>query len=182
MATTKTPTTKSAAVKRAASKGVAAKKASATKAAKAAASSEERIVPGKYTKPKLRPTETPGVFESEMGVRCDHRGVALAILGIRARSEDQEREVLGKLAETPAEVLKVAALDRSLALPFRVDAAAKAAPYFDRKMPQAVDGGADPNNPSGPGLPINISDLKGLSTAELAQLKALLLKAKPSEE
>lgn len=164
------PTTKTAAVKRAASQAVVAKKSVTRKA-------QARI---DEAKSKLKPTGTPGVFENEVGVLCDHRGVALAILGLTNHNENRERAVLGKLAETPAEVLKVAAMDREMPMAFRVEAAAKAAPYFDRKMPQAVDGGADPTNPGGPGLPINISDLKGLSTAELAQLKALLTKAQPT--
>lgn len=130
---------------------------------------------------KLYLTDVPGEYINPVGTRVDHRNCAISILSLGKKlAEERERRILGgKLAETPAEVLKVAAMDRDMPLAFRVDAAAKAAPYFDRKMPQAIDGGANPSDPGGPGLPINISDLKGLSTAELAQLKALLTKAKP---
>lgn len=170
------PTTKTAAVKRAARKSVVAKKVETTKRVGKGSRTPLPGEEGHPLKQRLKPTETPGVFENEMGVRTDYRGLALAILNIRTHSEDQERSVLGRLAASPAEVMKVAAMDRSLPLPFRVEAAKSAAPYFDRKMPQALDGGADPANPTGPGLPIRVEDLRKLNNEELALYKACVEK------
>lgn len=164
-----------------ATKTAATKRAAAAKAASTAQKRSTSKAANESAKPKLTPTDDPEVFINEAGVRCDRRGIALFMFNLKQAGEAQERAVLGRLAESPAEVLKVAAMDRGMPIAFRVDAAAKAAPYFDRKMPLAVDGGADPQNPNGPGLPINISNLKGLSDAELAQLKTLLTKAKPSD-
>lgn len=128
--------------------------------------------------PLLRRTEWPGVFVNPSGDHVDARGVLLAFTALRAAAAANETEVLGKPAETPAEVLKYAALNLKLPLLVRLEAAKAAAPYYDRKKPTSIDAGADPDNPAGPGLPLgNLADLRGLDAKELAALYALLKKA-----
>ena len=167
-----TPTTKTAAVKAAASK------AKATQKRKASADQPR-------TGSSLRPHPTKdGVWLNSMDVECDHRGISLAFLDAGRQMVEatkvREIEVLGREAKDPLDVLTYGAMDRALPYPVRMEAAGKAVAYTNRKQPMAVDGGADPNNPGGPGLPINITDLKGLDAKELASLKALLLKARPA--
>jgi hypothetical protein len=126
----------------------------------------------------LRKTDVPGVFRNSAGDLVDSCGVLLGFANLKQRTVEAETLVLGKAAETPAEVLKFAALNPAFPLSFRLEAAKAAAPYYDRRKPFAVDGGEDPANPAGPGLPFaNLADLKGLSDKELAQLHALLSKA-----
>lgn len=181
-----TPLTKTAAVKAAASKTAATKKRSVapsvsqvdrTKGIKPFPKGPLSGAEEADTPPGLRATNKPGVFLNSTGTECDYRGIALALLRASKVSQEQaEIEVLGHIAKDPVDVLKFGALDRSLPLGVRLEFAKGAAPYTNRKMPVAVDGGANPNDPNGPGLPINIADLKGLDAKELASLKALLQK------
>ncbi len=122
-------------------------------------------------------TLPPQVKINADGNAVDENGVLLSFKALRDKHVAHEVTVLGKEAETPAEVLKLAALDRRLPLNMRIDAAKNAAPYYDRKKPVAIDGGADPTKPDGPGLPIGVKNLKGLDDAELTALEALLGKA-----
>lgn len=170
-----TPTTKTAAVKASAKKAAGAKKAVASKDAQPRAGSTLRAHPTKE-----------GVWLNSMDVECDHRGISLAFLGAAAdmvaATKVREIEVLGREATDPLDVLRYGAMDRALPYPVRMEAAGKAVAYTNRKMPMAVDGGPNPNDPNGPGLPINITDLKGLTGAEITALKALLLKAQGAAE
>jgi hypothetical protein len=128
--------------------------------------------------PLLRRTDVDGVFRNTAGDLVNQHGVLLGFAGVKQQTAAAESLVLGKPAETPAEVLKFAALNPMFPLQVRLDAAKAAAPYYDRRRPFAVDGGEDPANPAGPGLPFgNLADLKGLSNAELATLHTLLSKA-----
>lgn len=85
---------------------------------------------------------------------------------------EQEVALIGKVAETPAEVLLSVALDRSKPLPLRMAAAKDAAPYYDRRQPMALDGGLGKD-----GEPLPLFDPSRLSTEELTALSALLSKA-----
>ena len=125
----------------------------------------------------LAPGAIPGVYHNARGEATDAFGVLLSFKDLHLKHVAHEVAIIGKEAETPAEVLKVAALDRRLPLSTRVDAAKAAAPYYDRKKPVSVDGGADPDNPEGPGLPLALKHLSGLDDTELAQLESLLTRA-----
>lgn len=124
----------------------------------------------------LTRTDIPGVYRSPRGATVDHLGVLLGFQALKLRYETHATQVIGHPARSPAEFLKLAAMDPRTPFADRVDAAKAAAPYYDRKMPLAVDGGADPNAPGGPGLPIQVASLKGLSDAELMTMQALLEK------
>jgi hypothetical protein len=124
----------------------------------------------------LRPTDAFGVWRNSYGDLTDEGGVLLSFKALSTRHLENETRVLGKAAETPAEVMKMVAMDRLMPLALRLDAAKAAAPYYDRKKPQAIDGGEDPDNPK-EGLPIKMQNLRGLSADELASLSALLEKA-----
>jgi hypothetical protein len=58
---------------------------------------------------------------------------------VRKLEADIDIEVIGERADTPAKLLKRVALDTRLPLHTRIDAANKAAPYFDRKQPLSVE-------------------------------------------
>lgn len=115
------------------------------------------------------------MYRNRVGTLVDRFGVMLSFAALNARHVEHETQVLGKEAETPAEVLKLAALDRTLPLSTRVDAAKHAAPYYDRKKPVAVDGGEDPE--TGKPQPILVKNLRGLSDSELLKLEELVKKA-----
>lgn len=123
------------------------------------------------------PTSVPGVFRNRHGALVDADGVAVGLAALRAQ-EAAERDALGlKEPATPAEFLKTVALDPRHPLPVRVDAAKAAAPYTDRKQPQAVDGGVGADGKPLPiGLALDTQGLSNLSDEELATLRALLRK------
>lgn len=123
----------------------------------------------------LKPTRTPGVFLNRMGVLVDKDGSALALKDVLRRDKADLSEVAGATVDTPAKLLKAVSMDPRLPLGLRVDAAKSAAPYFDRKQPQAIDGGV---NPDGTVVPLlDAGKLQGLSDKELQQLRVLLEKA-----
>ena len=91
---------------------------------------------------KLTRTDVPGLYRNRAGIVVDEDGVALDFKNIKAKDDDRAIEVIGKRAETPADVLKIAAMDPRLPMHVRLDAANKAAPYFSAKR-VAVQGGGD---------------------------------------
>jgi hypothetical protein len=91
----------------------------------------------------LRVTDIPGVFLNRDGVQVDEHGVLLSIGQAKAR-EAALRADLGTPVETPAEYLRRLAMDPRQPQDLRFRAAIAAAPYFDRKMPQAIEGGDGP--------------------------------------
>lgn len=120
---------------------------------------------------RLRPSDIEGVYVNRMGVLVDADGIMISL----ARAREIEEERFGDTTpSTPAELLKAAALNQRLPLEVRLDAAGKAAPYFDRKVPVGIEG-------SMPGSPINLTTLrkglKNLTPQELETLIALLAKA-----
>ena len=130
----------------------------------------------------LRPSGKPGVWLNSMDVMCDANGVALGWVAAKLADAEHEERVLGEPgAGSPARYMKSVALDPTLPTGVRLDAAKAAAPYFDRKQPQALDGGLDPD--TGNVLPlIDVSKLAGLTLEELTTLRALLLKGGGGEE
>lgn len=128
----------------------------------------------------LTPTERAGVWRNAAGLDVDANGAGLDVQALSEQLElSEEERVLGRRAQTPAEVMKYAALNRKLPLGLRLTAAKDAAPYYDRKQPQALDGGVDP---TGTPQPIRLENLAGLSTEELTQLRALLAKSAAAAE
>jgi hypothetical protein len=124
----------------------------------------------------------PGIFVNETGQYVDRDGM---LLGYRLRvmrltnkaveAEERDRRALGHKPRDVVEVLQSLAMDSQGDDEIRIKAATAAAPYVRRKMPIGIDGGAD-------GAPINMAvtmdNLKGLSAAELTNLRKLLEKAK----
>lgn len=123
----------------------------------------------------LRETDVPGVYLNSLNMRVNENGVALTFLQVKEADEARFERVIGSRVDTPAKLLKAVALDPTMNLAVRIDSAKSAAPYFDRKMPVALDGGIDPN--SGAVVPLfDTTKLGGLSTAELKALKGLIAK------
>lgn len=120
---------------------VTRKRAAVEAYAKAAKPSLADVVKDKLSNPKLRLTEIPGVYINADGVKCDAEGVALSLRRAQELEVDRDEDVLGEPATTPAMVLKRIALDPTLPLHTRMSAAVSAAPYFDRRMPIALEGG-----------------------------------------
>ncbi len=106
--------------------------------------------------------------------RVNEDGVALSFLQVKEADEARFERVIGSRVDTPAKLLKAVALDPMTHLAVRIDAAKSAAPYFDRKMPVALDGGVDE---AGKVVPLfDPSKLEGLSSAELRTLRNLIEK------
>ena len=125
-------------------------------------------------------TDVDGVYVNEMGTKVDHRGIALSIQKLKAKYNEQAVDVLGVPLRTPLDLLRMVAMDPRVPMHVRIEAAKAATPYISRKMPTAVDGGEDPSNPDGPGLPIKtevgFGDLGKLSATDLAAFRALMEK------
>ncbi len=128
---------------------------------------------------KLRCSEIPGVWLNEFNIPCDEDGVAMSFKQVKARDATRLEEAYSlegdQAVDTPAKFLKAVAMDPRVPMSARVSAAVSAAPYFDRKQPIAIDGGAGDN-----GKPVPLFDfnkLQGLSTAELSLMRDLLTKA-----
>lgn len=123
----------------------------------------------------LRPSDIPGVWLNRFNIPCDEDGVSLSFKAVKARDRAHLVEVMEDAAtDSPAQYLKAVAVDPRFPTAVRVDAAKAAAPYFDRKQPQALDGGLDATGAPVPLL--DTSKLSGLSTEELTALRALLAK------
>lgn len=126
----------------------------------------------------LRPTATPGVYRNEVGLLVDGDGVLMDYKDVKARDEARFERIIDGPVDTPAKLLKAVSLDPQLPLPVRMDAAKAAAPYFDRKMPIGIDGGAQ-------GKPIAMlvsHNMKSATMEELLMYQKLLAMARPDEE
>lgn len=170
----KTPATKPA------KKAVPKTKPTSTPAKKRSpAFSEDALPVTKRLRPGLRATDIPGVYRNRNGDLVDQSGVVLSFKELKLADDTRFAEVLdGEKVQTPAQLLKAVALDPRQPLGARIDAANKAAPYFDRKMPIGLEG-------STPGAPIkmlSVGALKNLSSEELTSLAALLNKAEADDE
>lgn len=111
----------------------------------------------------------PGVWLNKAGVAVDSRNVAIGFLELKRADQQRFEEVIGKAVETPAELLKAVCLDPRQPLRLRIQVATQAAPYFDRKKPQAIE------LPSGD--PLAKLDFSRLSAKELDAFLALATKA-----
>ena len=130
----------------------------------------------------LRPTEEEGVYLNAEGARVDERGVLVSIARVR-KLKEMEEELAEELdlgpevtpETSPAQLLRMIALDPRLPLSTRMSAAVSAAPYFDRKLPLALEGG-DPNRPIKHDTSVALKHLDSLSTEERKLLLTLLEK------
>jgi len=90
----------------------------------------------------LRRTGIPGVYVNRSGNRVNRNNVLLSMLQLKAAERDHAEEVIGEPVDTPAELLRLVALDPTQPLALRIECAKSAAPYYDRKMPIGIEGGA----------------------------------------
>lgn len=125
----------------------------------------------------LQKTTTPGVYVNRAGIMVDKNGVALNFNQVKEKDDARWEQILGKPVETPAELLKAVSLDPTKTLAMRIDAAKSSAPYYTRKMPIGVDGGAD-----GRPIMVSVRELRGLSDEQLAQMQALVALALEAPE
>lgn len=114
---------------------------------------------------RLRRTAVPGVYHNTEGLQVDERGILLSLRQVKEAEADHDVEVLGAPVSSPAELLKRVALDPSLPLSMRISAAVSAAPYFDRKMPLALEGG-DPDRPVRTTSSVTLKTLSALDPKE----------------
>jgi hypothetical protein len=91
--------------------------------------------------PFLKRTELPGVYLNRDGAQVNEFGVLLSLRSVKETEARRDEEILGEPVTSPAMLMKRIALDVSLPLQLRLSAAVSAAPYFDRKMPTAIEGG-----------------------------------------
>jgi hypothetical protein len=89
--------------------------------------------------PHLTPTSDPDVFRNEAGSFVDRHGVLMSFRAAVLTEDERAQRLLGGPADTPAKVLKMVALDTTMPMMMRLDAAKAAAPYFDKKTPIAVE-------------------------------------------
>jgi hypothetical protein len=118
----------------------------------------------------LTKTSIPGVYKNQVGVLVDGDGVMIDHATLKNRDQERFEKIIGGPVDSPAKLLKAVALDPQLPLNTRLTAATSAAPYFDRKKPIGIDGGAD-------GAPItmeHIHKIQGMSKEELDRLERLL--------
>ena len=122
---------------------------------------------------KLKSTDLEGVYRTTDGRRVDEHGVDIDFKALKKRDAARFTEVLGKDIESPADLLKAVALDPRNSLDRRIDAAHKAAPYFNPKL-VAVQGVA-----GGPAIAVaNLSDMTAEQLAAYEQaLRAAALAA-----
>lgn len=124
--------------------------------------------------PGLVPTDTPGVYLNSLRIPVNAAGVALTFLQVKRLDSERFEAVIGEPVDTPAKFLKAVSLDPRIGMGVRIDAAKAAAPYTDRKMPIAVDGGLGAD---GAAVPLfDLSKLKGMPTEDIATMLALLKK------
>lgn len=121
----------------------------------------------------LRATSTPGVFINSSGVLVDEDGCMVEFGAIKKKDEDRFDRALGRKVETPAQLLEATAMDPTMPLNVRLEAAKAAAPYTDRKKGTDVEA-------EGLNYKQKISrNLRGLSDGELEMFEALLCKVEP---
>jgi hypothetical protein len=125
------------------------------------------------TLPERRRTDIPGVWLNRDGAQVDEAGVLVSLRRVKAIEAEHIAEVLhGPVPDSPAAFLRAVALDPTKPLHTRISCAVSAAPYFDRKMPLALEGG-DPSRPIKSESSMAIRQLEKLDPAE--RKAALLL-------
>jgi hypothetical protein len=126
--------------------------------------------------PPLRRTELPGVYLNRDGAQVDGAGVLLSLRRVKTMEAEHQAEVASAPAPTsPAHFLWLQVQDPTLPLSTRIGAAVASAPYFDRKMPLALEGG-DPARPIKSESSVALSQLENMTIAERRSAIALLEK------
>lgn len=122
----------------------------------------------------MRPTPVEGTYISGAGggSPVDERGLLLSWVRSQQSEHETAQRILGGPITTPVDVLKRVALDPALPLALRVEAAAKAAPYTDMRMPLRVNTA----DVTGPGAGIDLARLSALPRKEREALLELLRK------
>lgn len=120
----------------------------------------------------MRPTATEGVYLNASGCMVDERGILLTWARSAETEQAQAERILGQPIQTPVDVLKRVALDPAMPLALRLDAAAKAAPYTDMRMPLRVNTADVTPGASG----IDVAKLSALPRKEREALLELLRK------
>jgi DNA-binding MarR family transcriptional regulator len=117
----------------------------------------------------LTATADPTVFLNREGNFVDKRGVLLSLSGNgRAKAESERAmEILGGPVDSPAKLLKLMALDPTVPMMVRLDAAKAAAPYFDKKTPTAIESKSED-------LTLDLAAIAALPKAERLQLLSTL--------
>jgi hypothetical protein len=87
----------------------------------------------------ITPTVTPGVWRNAWQQYVDATGRLLSIPDLRALEAEHDIQVLGHVATSPADLLRRVALDPRYSMDVRLDAAHKAAPYYDKKQPLSTE-------------------------------------------
>lgn len=129
-------------------------------------------VEGRYP----QPTEIPGIFLNRYGYKVNDKGFLLPLREVQALETRRTEDVLGEeKTSSPAQYLRRVALDPTLQIHTRMAAAIAAAPYFDRKMPQALEG-SSPNEPIKTEMSLTIKSLNALQPTERKAALALLEK------
>lgn len=126
--------------------------------------------------PLRRRTDLPGVWLNQEGAQVDEAGVLLSLRRVKAiEAEHHEAVAESPVPSSPAHFLWLQVLDPLLPLSTRIGCATSAAPYFDRKMPLALEGG-DPSRPIKSESSVAIGQLEKLSLTERKSAIALLEK------
>lgn len=120
-------------------------------------------------------TEIPGVYLNRHGYRVDAQGIFIPLRRLQEMDQTRAEEVIGEPVTSPAQYLKRVALDPTVPTHQRIAAAVSAAPYFDRKMPQALEG-SNPNDPIKVTTSVTLKNLNALSPEERKAALALLEK------
>jgi hypothetical protein len=106
----------------------------------------------------------------------DEHGVLVSIRRVKAIEADHVAVVAEQpTIDSPAGFLLNVVRDPTLPLSTRISAAVSAAPYFDRKMPLALEGG-DPGRPIKSESSVALGHLQKLPLAERKMAIALLEK------
>lgn len=125
--------------------------------------------------PPLRRTEIPGVYLNRDGAQVDGLGVLVSLRHVKEAEAKHHAEVDSApiVASSPADFLRRVAMDPTIPLSTRISCATASAPYFDRKMPLALEGG-DPNRPIKSESSVAIRQLENLSKKERREALTLL--------
>lgn len=129
------------------------------------------------TPPVFKPIETeiPGVYLNRHGYRVDERGLFIPLRRLQEMEQTRAEEVIGEPITSPAQYLKRVALDPTVPTHQRISAAISAAPYFDRRMPIALEG-SNPNDPIKTEASVTLKNLSALSPEDRKAALALFEK------
>ena len=87
----------------------------------------------------LAPTDDPDVFRNAAGLLVDKNGVFIGYAKSKENEDEIAERIIGGPVDSPAKLLKRVALDPTMPMALRLDAAKAAAPYFDKKTPVSVE-------------------------------------------